>query len=212
MSPTQSLTLPLLVELAREMALTGERKILGVTGAPGAGKSTVTSAIVKALGPELAVIAPMDGFHMLNEKLIELGRRDRKGSPDTFEVEAFVELLAAIKGQENDVIYAPDFDRTIDAPREAAIAIKKSVPLVITEGNYLLHDHGGWERVAPLLTQSWFVLLDDDIRHERLIRRHMSFGMSQEEAIAWTLGTDEKNAQGVRDDVLHADLVITLEE
>ena len=212
MSSSQSLTLPLLVELARELAAAGERQILGVCGAPGAGKSTVTSAIVEALGPDLAVIAPMDGFHMVNEKLEELGRRNRKGAPDTFEVDAFVELLSQIRHQTEELISAPDFDRTIDAPRDGVISIKKSVPLVITEGNYLLHGHGGWERVAPLLTQSWFVMLDDEIRQERLIRRHMSFGMSEARARAWTLGSDEKNAQGVREDVLRADLVITLAE
>ena len=212
MSPAQSITLPLLVELARELAASGGRKILGVTGAPGAGKSTVTSAIVSALGPEVAVIAPMDGFHMVNEKLVSLGRRDRKGAPDTFEVEAFVDLLLRIQNQGEESIFAPDFDREIDAPRENAIEIKNSVPLVITEGNYLLHSRGGWEHVSPLLSQSWFVLLDNDIRHERLIRRHMNFGMTEAQARTWTLGTDEKNAQGVRDDVRKADLVITLKQ
>jgi len=212
MSPAQSITIPLLVELARELAASGDRKILGVTGAPGAGKSTVTSAIVSALGPEVAAVAPMDGFHMVNEKLVSLGRRDRKGAPDTFEVEAFVDLLLRIQNQGEESIFAPDFDREIDAPRENAIEIKNSVPLVITEGNYLLHSGGGWERVSPLLSQSWFVLLDDDIRHERLIRRHMNFGMTEAQARTWTLGTDEKNAQGVRDDVRKADLVITLKQ
>ena len=210
MSPTRSLTIPLLIELAREIALKGERTLLGVTGAPGAGKSTVTTAIVSALGPELAVIAPMDGFHMQNSKLQELKRRDRKGAPDTFEVAAFVDLLARIKNQSEEIVLAPNFDRTIDAPVEGAVSIRRDVPLVITEGNYLLHPHGGWERVAPLLSESWFVLLDEQIRHDRLIKRHMSFGMSFEEATAWTLGSDEDNARGVRDDVLRADLVITL--
>ena len=210
MSTPQSLTLPLLVELAREIAETGERTLLGVTGAPGAGKSTVTSAIVSALGPDLAVIAPMDGFHMVNSKLHDLNRRDRKGAPDTFEVDAFVDLLERLKNQRDEIIYAPDFDRVIDAPVEAAIAISGTVPLVITEGNYLLHNHGGWERVAPLLSHSWFVHIEDEIRQERLIKRHMSFGMSRAEAVAWTMGSDENNAIRVQDDVMRADLVITL--
>jgi pantothenate kinase len=210
MSRSQSLTLPLLVDLAREIAEKGERTLLGVTGAPGAGKSTVTSAIVDALGPELAVIAPMDGFHMVNSRLMELNRRERKGAPDTFEVDAYADLLARLMNQAEEIILAPDFDRTIDAPIEGAISIHKNVPLVITEGNYLLHNQGGWERVAPLLSQSWFVLLDADIRHERLIKRHMSFGMSREEATSWTLGSDENNALAIREDALRADLVITL--
>jgi pantothenate kinase len=212
MSTPQSLSLPLLVELAREIAQKGERTLLGVTGAPGAGKSTVTAAIVEALGPERAVIAPMDGFHMLNSKLHELNRRDRKGAPDTFEVSDFVDLLQRLKNQHEEIILAPDFDRTIDAPVADAIAIHKSVPLVITEGNYLLRNQGGWEAVAPLLSQSWFVLLDDEVRQERLIKRHISFGMTREEAAAWTLGSDEANAMRIREDVMRADLVITLTE
>ena len=210
MSRSQSLTLTLLVDLACEIAEKGERTLLGVTGAPGAGKSTITAAIVEALGPELAVIVPMDGFHMLNSKLHELNRRDRKGAPDTFEVAAYADLLARLKNQQEELVLAPDFDRTIDAPVAAAVAIHKRVPLVITEGNYLLHKNGGWERVAPLLSQTWFVLLSDEIRQERLIKRHMSFGMNQEAATAWTLGSDENNALAVREDALRADLVITL--
>ena len=81
----QDATLDQLVESAKALAVPGERRILGITGAPGAGKSTVAEQLVTALGPNTAVLVPMDGFHLANEVLIDLGRRDRKGAHDTFD-------------------------------------------------------------------------------------------------------------------------------
>ena len=62
-------TLAQLIERARALASRGERVILGITGAPGAGKSTLCEAIERGLG-DLVVVAGMDGFHLDNPILL----------------------------------------------------------------------------------------------------------------------------------------------
>jgi pantothenate kinase len=195
-----------LVEKARALADTGQRKILGIAGAPGSGKTTISQAILKGLTPGSVVVAPMDGFHFSNATLINWKRRDRKGAWDTFDADGYVNLLQRIKGQKDLVIHAPDFDRDIDESIGSAIPIYPKTSLVIAEGTFLLSQQGNWPQVLPLLDQSWFVQLEDEVRHERLIKRHNKHGMSIEEAKSWTLNTDEKNAQMVKTDHARATL------
>jgi pantothenate kinase len=80
-----------LVARARRLA-GGPRRLLGLVGAPGAGKSTLAARLVDALTP-VAVLVPMDGFHLADTELDRLGRRDRKGAPDTFDAAGYVALL-----------------------------------------------------------------------------------------------------------------------
>src|SRR5579863_3529714 len=61
------------------------RFILGITGPPGAGKSTYAAWLGEQLGPN-AIVVPMDGFHMSNTALDAAGLRSRKGAPDTYDV------------------------------------------------------------------------------------------------------------------------------
>ena len=60
-APGAPTTVVELTARARLLASTGSRRILGITGAPGAGKSTVAAQLVQALGSETAVLVPMDG-------------------------------------------------------------------------------------------------------------------------------------------------------
>ncbi|NEE25652.1 nucleoside/nucleotide kinase family protein, partial [Streptomyces sp. SID7982] len=63
---------------ARALADTGQRRILGIAGPPGAGKSTLADRLVAALDGRAALV-PMDGFHLAAAELDRLGRADRKG-------------------------------------------------------------------------------------------------------------------------------------
>jgi pantothenate kinase len=199
-----------LVDRARALAVPGHRRLLGITGAPGAGKSTVAREIVDALGPELAVLVPMDGFHLSNKTLIAWARRGRKGAWDTFDADGYVHLLRRLCNQEEDIVHAPDFDRDVDESIGSALPIRREVPLVVTEGNYLLSDRGAWAGVAPLLDESWYLEAQDEIRHDRLTLRHQVHGMDQDQAAAWARTTDQDNAHLIADSRAHADLVITV--
>jgi len=171
------------------------RTLLGIVAPPGAGKSTLARALADA-SPGRSVVVPMDGFHLANVQLRRLGRADRKGAPDTFDADGYVALLHRLRAQRFDeVVYAPEFRREIEEPIAGAIAVDAQVPLVITEGNYLLLDSGPWAGVRPLLDEVWYVDVDDAVRTRRLVQRHVAHGRTAEAAQAWVASTDEPNAR-----------------
>ena len=185
--------------LARVRALLdgGQRKILGLVGPPGCGKSTLAAALHAAFA-EVSQVVPMDGFHLANVELQRLGRAGRKGAPDTFDSAGYAALLRRLRHQPADeIVYAPEFRREIEEPIAGAVPVFASTQLVITEGNYLLLNEGAWGQVAELLDDVWYVDVDDRLRTERLTQRHQHFGRSREEAIDWVTGTDEPNARRI---------------
>ncbi len=176
----------------------GRRRLLGIAGAPGAGKSTLAEALQGALGGRAQVV-PMDGFHLANVQLQRLGRADRKGAPDTFDADGYVALLQRLRDQQpgDGIVYAPEYRREIGEPVAGAIAVLAHTQLVITEGNYLLLDEGPWAGVRALLDQAWYLDIDDALRRERLLQRHQRFGRSREAALAWEAATDAPNAHRI---------------
>lgn len=182
-----------LVDRARALASTGQRRLLGLTGPPGAGKSTLAQTIADALG-EVAVVVPMDGFHLAEAELARLGRRERKGAVDTFDAGGFLALLRRLAAADEPVVYAPAFHRELEEPVAGSIPVRQAVPLVVVEGNYLLHGDGPWVQVRGLLAECWYVDLDDRIRQERLVSRHMAFGRDDAAARGHALGSDQRNA------------------
>lgn len=182
------------IERVESLIASGGRRILGLTGAPGAGKSTLAEALVKAL-PGRAVVVPMDGYHLANVELERLGRASRKGAEDTFDSAGYVALLRRLRNQDPDeTVYAPAFRREIEEPIAGAIPVMPDVPLVITEGNYLLLDRGHWAKVRGLLDEAWYVDVDPTLRQTRLVARHVAFGRDEQAARSWVANTDEPNA------------------
>lgn len=187
------------------------RILIGICGAPGSGKSTFAAALAARVG---GMVLPMDGFHLPQARLVELGRRERMGAPDTFDVDGFVTLLGSLRdafGRPGEPLRAPGFDRTVEESQPGAIPIEPGVRILILEGNYLLHDADGWERVAPLLDATIYVHLDHVTRHDRLIARHIAFGKTPVAAREWALGTDERNALLIAAGAPRADLVLELD-
>ena len=173
----------------------GGRRILGIAGAPGAGKSTLAAQLVAHLG-KAAVIVPMDGFHLANAELKRLDRADRKGAHDTFDGYGYVALLRRLRSpRTGETVYAPAFHREIEEPVAGEIPIASDVRLVITEGNYLLLEEGPWSEVHGLLDEAWYVDVDGAQRKAQLLERHMRFGRSREDALDWIENTDEPNAR-----------------
>lgn len=187
----------------------GERKIVGLIGKPGAGKSTLSAQLIEQLGDQAAILN-MDGYHLSNLALRELGRADRKGAPDTFDALGFTEILKRVKQDTDQDIYFPVFDRAIEESIAAQGVIAPSVKLVITEGNYLLHNENKWGGVKKLLDESWFIEVDDNLRIERLVNRHHKFGKSKADAHSWATGSDENNAKIVAQTRDLADVIINL--
>lgn len=188
---------PALIERLQALS-SGPRRLLGVVGPPGAGKSTLAALMAEALG-ERAQAVPMDGFHLAQVELERLGRAQRKGAPDTFDAAGYAALLRRLRDQPaHETVYAPDFRREIEEPVAGALPVLAYTPLVITEGNYLLlDDDPAWAPVAGLLDEVWYLQVDADLRRERLTDRHVRFGRTREQALQWVAQTDEPNARRI---------------
>lgn len=214
-APHTATALAALAELARDAlaVASADRVLIGIAGSPGAGKSTLADALVATLdeadGPGFAVHLPMDGFHLANRTLDRLGLRDRKGAIDTFDGWGFAALLARVKAETDRVVYAPGFERDVDEPVAADLAIEPSARIVVVEGNYLLVDEEPWRHVDDLLDESWFVEATEEERIERLVARHTSFGRKPEAALAWAHEVDGANARLIEPTVARADLVVS---
>ena len=194
--------------IVAECAAAANRTIIGIIGKPGGGKSTLSKYLLKGMDPTLVSVVPMDGFHLSNKVLKELGRSDRKGAQDTFDVKGFTTLIQRIKLDSADAIYYPVFDRSIEESIAAQGVVYPSTRVVIVEGNYLMHDQDGWQEISPLLDQSWYAFLDEDIRISRLISRHIAFGKDPESAKAWAKGSDQVNAELIETGVGRCDFLI----
>ncbi|WP_144765145.1 nucleoside/nucleotide kinase family protein [Curtobacterium sp. 9128] len=183
------------------LASAGGRSVIGVAGAPGAGKSTLARRVVAAvddrLGAGTAVQVPMDGFHLANAALDALGRHDRKGAIDTFDAHGYVALVRRLVAADEPVVWAPDFDRRVDEPVAGSIAVQQTAALVVTEGNYLLDETEPWAVLPDLLTETWWCQVDDGIRLDRLVGRHMRHGRDHEAAMRWATEVDGVNAARV---------------
>jgi pantothenate kinase len=185
----------------------GARRILGITGAPGVGKTTYALAQVAASGIPAAYV-PMDGFHLADVSLTALGRLDRKGAPDTFDAWGYAALLRRLRDERDHDVYAPGFERDLEQPIAGALAVPPEADLVVTEGNYLLLDQPEWRAVRKQLDEVVHLVTDDDVRRRRLVARHVEFGKTLAEAEAWVARVDDANAALVEAAAHRADRVV----
>ncbi|WIB26545.1 nucleoside/nucleotide kinase family protein [Curtobacterium sp. MCSS17_015] len=220
MSTQETLSVDQAVARAVALAEAGGRSVVGIAGAPGAGKSTLARRIVTEvtdrLGAGVAVQVPMDGFHLANTALDALGRRDRKGAIDTFDAAGYVALvrrLTAVDGTggtdgTGSTVWAPDFDRRVDQPVAGSIAVPPETVLVVSEGNYLLDRTAPWRELPGLFTETWACVVDDSVRIDRLVGRHMRHGRDHEGARRWAVEVDGANAVRVTADLHRASVLV----
>lgn len=184
-----------------------DRVMIGICGPPGAGKSTLATSLVERLDDHGALVG-MDGFHLGQRELARLGRADRKGAPDTFDAVGYIALLERIRSRPDVDHFVPVFDRHLEEPIAANACVCRGVPVVITEGNYLLLDDTAWHGVADQLDECWFLEPDHEVRLDRLTRRHVDHGRTQEAAAEWVERVDEANAKLIMASATRADLII----
>lgn len=187
-----------LLARAEALLLRRGRCLLGIAGAPGAGKSTISEWLLKHLltnHPGQVALVPMDGFHLAQSLLESRGLAQRKGAPDTFDGVGYVALLRQLRSETSREIFAPAFRREVNDAIAGAIAVPPQTRLIITEGNYLLLEQNPWDEVASLLDETWFVELEQHERLRRLTARHLMFDKDAGIAEWRATGNDERNAR-----------------
>ncbi|MBL6946687.1 MAG: AAA family ATPase [Rhodospirillales bacterium] len=188
-----------------------ERLIVAIAGPPGSGKSTLAEKLVNRLNDGeasgLAVIFPMDGFHLDNKVLAERGWLPRKGAPHTFDTDAFFETLKDIHDHRRDVPI-PVYDRALSGSIIDAGVIRLHHRIVVCEGNYLLLDQAPWSAMTPLFGLTVYLRVEPDILEERLIRRWTDRGAEFDAARNRALSNDMPNARLVAEKSVPADLTL----
>jgi len=191
-----------------------DRFILGLTGPPASGKSTLAHQLVDSLnmdGNDRAIVLPMDGYHLSNERLQELGILSLKGIPQSFDALTFVKLLESVKSDPKKIHYAPEFRREIEASIEDAIEIKAHHEIIVVEGNYLLWEKEPWNNLPEYLDEVWYLSLNESTRLDRLLKRHVANGRTEVEAREKIASTDDPNARLIEATKERADLVVTVD-
>lgn len=188
-----------------------ERLLVAIVGPPGSGKSTLAAAVVdqlNAAASDQAALVPMDGYHLDNEELVALGLLQRKGAPATFDAESLLELITQIRTANLDIKY-PTFDRNLDATVPNGGLLKREIPIVVIEGNYLLLDKPVWRQLKALFDLSVFLKPSKSELERRLVDRWLHYGFSPQEARRKALGNDMVNAELVLSKSLKADLCLS---
>lgn len=174
--------------------------LLGIVGPPGAGKTYAAAWTLEALSSFGigAEVIPMDGFHLSNRQLERLNLLQRKGAPQTFDVDGFVALLERIRMNAGGRIFAPDYDRGLHEPIAARRCVEPETGVVVVEGNYLLHDDVGWAAIEDLLDVTWFIEVEEAVREARLVERQITGGKTRAEAETWVARVDGPNARVIQ--------------
>lgn len=182
-----------------------QRYLFGIAGPPGSGKSTLAVTLADELA---APIVPMDGFHLPNAALAASGLLGFKGAPETFDADAFVELVRRLRTA-TDAVESPAFDRTIDEPVADQVRVEPDDVVVIVEGNYLLLDEPPWSELVDLFDAIAYLDVPDDVRVLRLVDRHVEFGRTRFEAVDFVNRSDEANTRRITRSRHRADVLVS---
>ena len=189
----------------------GRRTLVAIAGAPGSGKSTVASQLAVGLNQknaDRAAVLPMDGYHFDDSLLTAMGRLERKGAPDTFDVGGLLHMLRRLKANTEEAVAVPVFDRELEVARGAARLIRRSTDIILVEGNYLLSSEAPWSTLESYFDLKVLIDVPESILRERLLTRWAEHGYGPDEALRKAEGNDIPNGRYVRDRSITPDIIL----
>ena len=145
----------------------------------------------------------MDGFHLDNDRLQEMGLLQRKGAPETFNALGLLELMRKMRG--NETFLYPTFDRKEDRTIPNAGRITQEDRIILVEGNYLLLKTAPWSELSQFFDLTVALDVCFDTLQSRLIDRWISYGFSEPRAREKALSSDMVNVSYVQDNSCKAD-------
>lgn len=189
----------------------GKRTLVGVVGPPGSGKSRLAEEVAATLNSdssERAAVLPMDGYHYDDALLNQLGRRQRKGAPDTFDVLGLRHMLMRLHDEAEGAIAVPVFDRDLEISRAGARLISSTVDIVVVEGNYLLLRRSPWDVLGPLFDVTVMLEVPEATLRERLAKRWQGYDLTPGEIHRKVEEVDLPNGRLVRSGSAMADYLV----
>ncbi|MEO9517361.1 MAG: nucleoside triphosphate hydrolase [Paracoccaceae bacterium] len=190
----------------------GQRFLVAIAGAPGAGKSTLADQLAQSLNEtraDCAAVVPMDGFHLDDIVLNQRGWRARKGAPHTFDVAGLGHLLGRMRRNTEAEIAIPVFDRSIDIARAGARFVPRSVDVILVEGNYLLLNQDPWSGLKSSFDLTVMISVEEEELKRRLQGRWVRHGLSPQEIEDKLEENDMPNGRLVIGASRTADVILT---
>ena len=196
--------------LISEAVDSADRLILGIAGIAASGKSTLAERIVdqaNAARGQIAVLIPLDGFHLPNAKLVADGLIDRKGAPFTYDIDAYLKTLATFRRQ-SEVGGFPRYCRKVHEPVIADQSVTSETRLIVTEGQYLAVASPPWKTLGEIFHETWWLDTPPALARRWLLGRDLAVGRTNDQALSKYQTNDRLNVSEALSSRRTVDLVV----
>ena len=199
-----------LTDQNQEKSFAAQRWIIGIIGIPCSGKSVFAEHLSNTINAlhsvrggtqEICAFIGMDGFHYRRSELDKMENpkmaHRMRGAHWTFDALAFGRLLRRIQQDLDSEIVVPTFDHSVKDPVQNGKSIMKHHHIVIVEGLYLFLDEEPWKsKVSPYFDERWLLQCDWDLAEQRIIKRHVESGVTENEQSALLRWNDNDKPNG----------------
>lgn len=171
----------------------GQRLLVGLTGIPASGKTSLAHAVVNKVNDvhkqsspgslNIAIMIGLDGWHLPRSTLAAMPNSKeafaRRGAHWTFDGEGYVKFVAKLRAP--GLVNAPSFSHSAKDPVEDDIQVQSHHRIILLEGLYVFLSIEPWVVAGSMLDERWLVDVDLDDAKERIVKRHVETGVTATE-------------------------------